>query len=199
MNILKKTKKTKKTKKSNRRTRRTRTIRKTSKKKNIKTNNRKVKKSKKNKKNNIKPKRGGEIVHTTDIEEYKSEVLTYGLVSCISIFWHNTKTKTNFLGHDSERQISQDYHLLNKLKEILKTQHEFINEIYIYSPIGIFRGENELIDKLKNEYKKIDFKIKFYHNSFNIIRSEEGKEDYLIGLSETGELIDEYEIAYPPK
>ena len=135
MNILKKTKKTKK---SNRRTRRTRTIRRTSK-KNIKTNNRKVKKSKKNKKNNIKPKRGGEIVHTTDIKEYEGEVLTSGLIACISIFWHNTNTKTNFLGHDSERQISQDYHLLNKLEEILKTQHEFINEIYIFYIMFSFR------------------------------------------------------------
>ena len=30
-----------------------------------------------------------------------------------------------------------------------------------------------------------------------MVRSEE--EDYLIGLSETGKLIDAYEIAYPPK
>ena len=192
MNILKKTKK------SNRRTRRTRTIRRTSK-KNIKTNNRKVKKSKKNKKNNIKPKRGGVRVDVTnDIIEYEGEVLTNGLVSCMSIFWHDPKKKKNFLGHGSCREIQlRDYHLLTQLQEKLKIQHENIKEIYIYVPEAgqLSSDENKLLDELKDTYKEIKFNIKVYYSYTPNNRGE----DYLIGLSETGKLIDEYEIANLPK
>ena len=63
------------------------------------------------------------------------------------------------------RRIHEEYHLLTKLEKNLKTQHEFIKEIYIYTPNGGFNlcPKKKLIEKLKNEYKGIDFNIKVYY------------------------------------
>lgn len=122
------------------------------------------------------------IVHVTnDIIEYSGTLLTYGLVSCLVIFWHY-KDK-NYLIHASERTIflpnghEHQYHPLVEAFEQISLIPEKIN-VYIYSAVGMSDDEYRFLEKYDSRYNIIAL-------GYNPLT--EG----LIGLTKDGQLVDE--------
>ena len=119
------------------------------------------------------------IVHVNnEVVEYSGKLLTYGLVSCMAVFWHY-KNK-NYLIHASERRIylrnSEEhmYHPLIKAFGYISQIPEKI-DVYIYSAMRFFDEENKFLQK--------------YDDKYNILKMHYDPHR-LIGLTKEGKLID---------
>jgi len=143
-------------------------------KKKTKKNNTKKNNTKKNK-NKIQ--NGGndfDVVHTINITEFPKEVVTYGLVSCTSIFWH-WKDK-NYLVHTHSLQEGDAYNSYNQA--LYKMTELEVKNITIYVYYGTAKL-NEI--KFTNYCEKNKITVKYNHYI--------GLEIYFIGLKKDGTLI----------
>ena len=114
-----------------------------------------------------------EIVHVSSLKEYTTSVVTYGLVSCISIFWHcNGK---NYLVHSSELQEETGdtaYH-----ESLFKMRELELKDAKVYVYVGtMFLEVTEFEEYTENNNIEV-IKMYYYDESF-------------IGLTEDGLLID---------
>lgn len=138
-------------------------------------------KTKKNntKKNKNKIQNGGndfDVVHTVDITEYEGEVVTYGLVSCTSIFWHWKDKKKNYLVHTHSLQEGDATNAYNQA--LYKMRLLNVKDITIY----VYYGTYKLNEKLFSSYcESNNITIKYNHYS--------GLRLYFIGLTKEGILI----------
>jgi hypothetical protein len=119
-----------------------------------------------------------QLLHVTnDIISNNDELTTYGLVSCMAIFWRDNNEQNNYLIHASERQIELEHHPLYIVNAHILEKNPTIlnNTIYVYSIIGFTPDEEKYIE---DNFK--DFNIQTKHYNVN----------YIIGLDKTGVLID---------
>ena len=131
------------------------------------------------KKNNINQKGGDdnfEVVHTINITEFSGEVVTYGLVSCTSIFWH-WKNK-NYMVHTHSLQEGDPHNSYNRAVNKMETLE--VKDINIY----IYYGTAKL-DELK-------FESFCKRNNINCIYKKYENIEHLlfIGLTKDGKLIE---------
>lgn len=158
--------------------------RKSKKNKNNKIEKGKKNKYKKNKKNTkkrvqrggvIKDKGNAKVVHTVNITEYNGAVVTYGLVSCTSIFWH-WKGK-NYLVHTHSLREGDDNNAYNQALGKMKKME--VKNITIYVYFGTAKINEQTFEKYC-----LDNNIKLIYKHYNKMLFIH------IGLSADGKLIE---------
>lgn len=116
-----------------------------------------------------------EVVHTIDITEFNGEVVTFGLVSCTSIFWH--WEGKNYLVHTHSLQEGDPHNAYNQALGKMKELKVKNITIYVYYGTGTLNEQ-----KFKKYCLDNNIKLIFKHYT--------GTTFDHIGLSANGNLIE---------
>jgi len=135
-------------------------------------------KSKRSKSKRSKIQNGGndfDVIHTVNITEYEGEIVTYGLVSCTSIFWH-WKGK-NYLVHTHSLQEGDASNAYNQALEKMKSLN--VKKITIHVYYGRYKlNEEGFTSYCKDNGIIVNYK---HYDARRIL--------YFIGLTSEGILI----------